>query len=120
MNQTLHHRGPDQNGVFVHPSGKAALAHKRLSILDLTHGLQPMTDADGILTLVFNGEIYNHNELKAELLAKGHPIRTRSDTETLLYAYKEWGADCLPRLRGMFAFAVFDHRDGSIFLTRDR
>lgn len=120
MNQALHHRGPDQNGVFVHPSGKAALAHKRLSVLDLNHGRQPMTDADGMLTLVFNGEIYNHNELKAELLAKGHPIRTRSDTETLLYAYKEWGADCLPRLRGMFAFAVFDHRDGSIFLTRDR
>jgi asparagine synthase (glutamine-hydrolysing) len=120
MNQALHHRGPDQNGIFVHPSGKAALAHKRLSVVDLIHGRQPMTDADGVLTLVFNGEIYNHHELKAELLAKGHPIRTRSDTETLLYAYKEWGADCLPRLRGMFAFAVFDHRDGSIFLTRDR
>ena len=120
MNQSLHHRGPDQTGVFVHPSGKAALAHKRLSILDLTHGIQPMTDAGERLTLVFNGEIYNHGELKAELAAKGHPIRTRCDTETLLYAYKEWGAECLPRLRGMFAFAVYDHRDGSVFLARDR
>jgi asparagine synthase (glutamine-hydrolysing) len=120
MNQSLHHRGPDQTGIYVHPSGKSAVAHKRLSILDLTHGLQPMTDPDGHLTLVFNGEIYNHGDLKAELVAKGHPIRTRSDTETLLFAYKEWGADCLPRLRGMFAFAVLDHRDGSVFLARDR
>lgn len=120
MNRTLHHRGPDQDGIFVHESGRAALGHKRLSILDLSHGRQPMTDADGMLTLVFNGEIYNHHEVKAELLAKGHPIRTRSDTETLLYAYKEWGEGCLPRLRGMFAFAVFDRRDGSIFLARDR
>src|SRR6187549_823435 len=87
MNQTLHHRGPDQTGVYVHPSGKSAVAHKRLSVVDLTHGLQPMTDPDGHLTLVFNGEIYNHGDLKAELVAKGHPIRTRSDTETLLFAY---------------------------------
>ncbi|MBW8886715.1 MAG: asparagine synthase (glutamine-hydrolyzing) [Fibrobacteres bacterium] len=120
MNQTLHHRGPDQTGVFVHPDGKAALAHKRLSILDLINGIQPMTDAEGLFTLVFNGEIYNHGELKAELAAKGHPVHTRSDTETLLYAYKEWGAGCLPKLRGMFAFAVYDHRDGSVFLARDR
>lgn len=120
MNRNLHHRGPDQSGVFVHPSRTSAVAHKRLSVLDLTNGVQPMTDPDGHLTLVFNGEIYNHADLKAELTAKGHPIRTRSDTETLLFAYKEWGADCLPRLRGMFAFAVLDHRDGSVFLARDR
>lgn len=120
MNRNLHHRGPDQEGIFLHPEAKAALAHKRLSVLDLTHGRQPMTDRDGILTLVFNGEIYNHADLKAELVAKGHPVLTRSDTEVLLYAFKEWGADCLPRLRGMFAFAVFDSRDGSIFLARDR
>jgi asparagine synthase (glutamine-hydrolysing) len=120
MNQTQHHRGPDQTGIFVHPSSQAALGHKRLSILDLTHGIQPMTDHEGLYTLVFNGEIYNYQELKAELIAKGHPIRTRSDTETLLYAFKEWGEGCLPRLRGMFAFAVYDHRDGSMFLARDR
>lgn len=120
MNQVQHHRGPDQSGVYLDPAGRGALAHKRLSVLDLTHGLQPMSDPGGSLTLVFNGEIYNHAELKAELVAKGHPIKTRSDTETLLFAYKEWGADCLPRLRGMFAFGVFDSRDGSIFLARDR
>jgi asparagine synthase (glutamine-hydrolysing) len=120
MNQAQHHRGPDQTGLFVDPAGKAALGHKRLSILDLTHGRQPMTDHEGLYTLVFNGEIYNHQELKAELVAKGHPIRTRSDTETLLYAFKEWGEGCLPRLRGMFAFAVYSHRDGSMLLARDR
>ena len=120
MNGTLHHRGPDQDGIFTLDSGRAALGHKRLSIIDLTHGRQPMTDAEGRFTLVFNGEIYNHQEVKAELTAKGYPIRTRSDTETLLYAYKEWGKDCPSRLRGMFAFAVLDHRDGSVFMARDR
>lgn len=120
MNQTLNHRGPDQDGIFVHPTGRAALGHKRLSIVDLTHGRQPMTDVDGLFTLVFNGEIYNNAELKAELVAKGQPIRTRSDTETLLYAYREWGPDCLTRLRGMFCFAVFDHRKNEIFIARDR
>lgn len=120
MNRNLHHRGPDQEGLFLSPDGKAALAHKRLSVVDLSHGRQPMTDEDGLLTLVFNGEIYNHADIKAELVALGHPVRTRSDTEVLLYAYKQWGADCLPRLRGMFAFAVYDQRDGSVFLGRDR
>jgi asparagine synthase (glutamine-hydrolysing) len=119
MNQTLHHRGPDQDGLFIHSNGKTALSHKRLSILDLTHGRQPMTDVDGLYTLVFNGEIYNHSEIRKDLLAKGHPVHTRSDTEVLLYAYKEWRENCLARLRGMFAFAVFDHRENSVFLARD-
>ena len=120
MNETLNHRGPDQTGIYIHPDGRVGLAHKRLSILDLTHGRQPMTDRDGHFTLVFNGEIYNHQDIKAELLAKGHPIASRSDTETLLYAFKEWGVECASRLRGMFAFAVLDHREGSIHLVRDR
>ncbi len=120
MNQTQHHRGPDQTGLFIHPSQKVALGHKRLSILDLTHGIQPMTDCDQRYTLVFNGEIYNYLDIKADLVAKGHPVHTRSDTETLLYAYKEWGPACLSRLRGMFAFAIYDHGDNSIFLARDR
>jgi asparagine synthase (glutamine-hydrolysing) len=120
MNDSQHHRGPDQTGLFAHPSEKFALAHKRLSIIDVTHGRQPMTDADGRYTLVFNGEIYNHQSLKDELKAKGHPIATRSDTETLLYAFKEWGTGCLSRLRGMFAFAVYDHREGCVYLARDR
>jgi asparagine synthase (glutamine-hydrolysing) len=120
MNHTQHHRGPNQDGVFLVPGGKGGLAHKRLSVVDLAHGRQPMTDADGLVTLVFNGEIYNHAEIKSELVAKGHPVKTRSDTEALLYAYKEWGAECLPRLRGMFSFAAYDRRDGSLFLARDR
>ena len=120
MNQTQHHRGPDQTGTFIHPSQKIALGHKRLSILDLSHGIQPMTDCDQKYTLVFNGEIYNYLDIKSELVAKGHPVHTRSDTETLLYAYKEWGPACLSRLRGMFAFAIYDHGDNSIFLARDR
>ena len=121
MNRTQHHRGPDQDGLFLDDAGRVGLAHKRLSIIDLSHGRQPMTDPDGRLTLVFNGEIYNHGDLRAELLAKGHPIRTRSDTETLLFGLKEWGVEgCCRRLRGMFAFAVFDAADGSLSLARDR
>jgi asparagine synthase (glutamine-hydrolysing) len=121
MNRTLHHRGPDQDGTFVSESGKVALAHKRLSIIDLAHGRQPMTCPENRFTLVFNGEIYNHGELRRELIAKGHPIRSRSDTETLLFAFKEWGAEgCATRLRGMFAFAVHDKADGSVHLVRDR
>ncbi len=121
MISTLNHRGPDQDGVFVDEKNKVALGHKRLSIIDLTHGRQPMTDAEGRFTLVFNGEIYNHNELRAELLAKGHPIKSRSDTETLLYGCKEFGVNgCSRKLRGMFAFAVHDKTDGSLHLVRDR
>ena len=120
MNQTLNHRGPDQSGQYVEANGKVALGHKRLSILDLTHGQQPMTDHDQIFTLVFNGEIYNHAEIKKELVAKGHPIQSRCDTEMLLYAFKEWGSECLHKFRGMFAFAIYDHRNGSIFIARDR
>jgi asparagine synthase (glutamine-hydrolysing) len=120
MIDTMNHRGPDQDGVFLDDKGCVGLGHKRLSIIDLSAGRQPMTDADGILTLVFNGEIYNHHEIKADLLRKGHPIRSRSDTETLLYAYKEYGPACVGMLRGMFAFAVHDRRDGSVFLARDR
>src|SRR6185436_6864542 len=93
MNQTQHHRGPDQDGVFVSESGSVGLGHKRLSIIDLTHGRQPMSDPEGRFTLIFNGEIYNHNDLRAELIKKGHPIKSRSDTETLLFGCKEWGVD---------------------------
>lgn len=119
MNQSLHHRGPDQDGAFVSADARVGFGHKRLSILDLVNGRQPMTDHEGRFTLVFNGEIYNHRELKADLLRKGHPIRTRSDTETLLYAFREYGEKCPSLLRGMFAFAVHDNRDGSVFLARD-
>lgn len=121
MNQTQHHRGPDQDGLFVDARGRVGLGHKRLSIIDLAHGRQPMQDPGGRFTLVFNGEIYNHNELRAELLQKGHPIKTRSDTETLLFAVREWGVEeACRRLRGMFAFAVHDAADGSLSLGRDR
>ncbi len=120
MIDAMHHRGPDQDGVFEEGRRRVVLGHKRLSIIDLSAGRQPMTDADGLVTIVFNGEIYNHHEIKSELLGRGHPIRSRSDTETLLYAYKEFGPACLDKLRGMFAFAIFDGRDNSVFIARDR
>ncbi len=120
MNQTLHHRGPDQDGIFIATDQTAGLSHKRLSIIDLSAGKQPMTDCDGLYTLVFNGEIYNHHEIKKDLLQKGHPVHSRSDTETLLYAFKEYGMQCLSMLRGMFAFAIYDHRERCIFIARDR
>ena len=120
MIDAMNHRGPDQDGCFIDEKHRVGLGHKRLSIIDLSAGRQPMTDAEGILTIVFNGEIYNHHDIKAELLRRGHPIKSRSDTETLLYAFKEYGPACVDHLRGMFAFAIHDKRDGSLFIARDR
>lgn len=118
MNRALRHRGPDDAGVCVAPS--AALGHTRLSILDLSSGgHQPMTDPSGRYTLIYNGEIYNYLELRAEL-AGGWDFRSSGDSEALLAAYVRWGADCLPRLRGMFAFAVWDRERRALFLARDR
>ncbi len=119
MNSLQRHRGPDGKGVFVEPG--IALGHRRLSILDLSDaGRQPMIDPTGRYVLTFNGEIYNYLELRDELKAKGHVFQSRSDTEVLLHAVMEWGADCLSRLRGMFAFAVWDKRKKRLFAARDR
>jgi asparagine synthase (glutamine-hydrolysing) len=112
------HRGPDGEGL--HLDGPVGLAHRRLAILDLEGGDQPMTTADGAAWIVFNGEIYNYVELRDELAARGHPLTTRSDTEVILHLYEEKGADCVRDLRGMFAFALWDPRRRLLLLARDR
>ncbi len=118
LNNLLRHRGPDDQGVFM--DGDLALAMRRLSIVDLHHGHQPMSSSDGRYTIIFNGEIYNHDDLRVELLKLGFPIKTRSDTETLLYAFIAWGEGCLNKLNGMFAFAVWDKDQRRLFVARDR
>src|SRR5690606_37675454 len=114
---TLHHRGPDGQGVWQ--QGPIGLAHARLAIIDPEGGAQPMASADGRLQLVFNGEIFNHIELRAELRALGHHFRTRSDTEVLLHAYREWGEAMLARLNGQFAIALWDAESERLLLARD-
>ncbi len=114
-----HHRGPDGSGIYISPTGIAGLAHNRLSIIDLSQaGDQPMTSANGRLTIVFNGEIYNYLELKAEL--SEYPYRSRSDTEVILAAYQRWGEACLEHFIGMFAFLLWDEEQQSLFAARDR
>ena len=120
MLRPLSHRGPDDEGVFVDPEHGVCLGHRRLSIIDPEHGKQPMSTEDGRLIVVFNGAIYNYLELRRELIAKGHRIHSYSDTEVLLYAYREWGEACVERFQGMFAFAILDRDKGSVFCARDR
>jgi asparagine synthase (glutamine-hydrolysing) len=117
------HRGPDDQGVYqnndVLPG--AALGHRRLSILDLSQaGRQPMTNEEGSLWIVFNGEIYNFQELRKDLLERGHKFSSATDTEAVLHLYEEYGCDCVSRLRGMFAFAIWNNKDRSLFIARDR
>jgi asparagine synthase (glutamine-hydrolysing) len=115
------HRGPDDAGEWWSADGRVGLAQRRLAIIDLSPaGHQPMHDASGALSIVFNGEIYNFADLRAELIAKGHGFRSHSDTEVILAAYREWGTECLTRFNGMFAFALFDARQQTVFLARDR
>lgn len=117
MTTALHHRGPDGEGLFV--DREVALGHRRLSIIDVEGGTQPIANEDGTIQVVFNGEIYNFVELRGELEAFGHAFRTHSDTETIVHAYEQWGDDCVNHFNGMFAFALFDGRDRSLFLARD-
>jgi len=121
MSATLRHRGPDDEGMWTSPDRRVSLGHRRLSIIDLSPGgHQPMTDAGGRVQVTFNGEIYNYLELKAELGDLGHVFRTRSDTEVLLAAYRQWGERAVERLNGMFAFALYDLDRERLFLARDR
>ena len=120
MLKSIAHRGPDGDGIFSSQHANICLGHRRLAIIDPEHGKQPMTTEDGQLTVVFNGAIYNYLELRRELIGKGHPIRSYSDTEVLLYAYREWGESCLDRFLGMFAFAIWDERNRRLFCARDR
>jgi asparagine synthase (glutamine-hydrolysing) len=122
MAGAIAHRGPDDAGFFEASSGdwRIGLAHRRLSIIDLSSGHQPLGNEDGAMQIVFNGEIYNFEALREQLLAKGHRFATRSDTETIVHAYEEWGEACVERLRGMFAFALWDAKRQRLFLARDR
>lgn len=118
MADRLVHRGPDDRSLWS--DGRATLGHTRLSIIDLIGGAQPLTSEDGRMVLIYNGEIYNFRELRAELEAAGHHFRSRTDGECVVHLYEESGTDCLTRLRGMFAFALYDARAGSVLLARDR
>ncbi len=118
MNQQLVHRGPDDAGTLV--SDRTGLAMRRLSIIDLKTGHQPLCNEDGSIWIVFNGEIYNHAELRQKLIARGHTYRTHSDTESVVHLYEEYGSDCVDHLRGMFAFAIWDKPRHMIFAARDR
>ena len=118
MGNLLKHRGPDDEGVFV--KGNIGLGHRRLSVIDLSTGQQPMSNEPGSIWIVFNGEIYNFLDLREELRLKGHRFKTNSDTEVIIHLYEEYGTKCVSKLRGMFAFAIWDEGNQRLFLARDR
>jgi asparagine synthase (glutamine-hydrolysing) len=118
MRDVMTHRGPDDAGTYC--DDRAGLAHRRLSIVDVAAGHQPLSNEDGSIWVVFNGEIYNHAEIRPALEASGHVYRTRCDTETIVHAYEEWGDACVDRFRGMFAFAIWDGPRRRLLLARDR
>ena len=118
MCQAMVHRGPDDEGIYV--KGGVGLGMRRLSIIDLSGGLQPVFNEDHTVSVVFNGEIYNFLELRSELEGRGHRFSTRSDTEVIVHLYEEYGAECVQKLRGMFAFALYDEPAGTLLLVRDR
>ncbi len=118
MCRIMSHRGPDGEGYYF--DDKAGLGHSRLSIIDLEGGKQPMCNEDGSIWITYNGEIYNFPELREDLIEKGHRFKTRSDTETIIHAYEEYGCSCLEKLRGMFAFGIWDGNKEVLFLARDR
>ncbi|HEV8505175.1 MAG TPA: asparagine synthase (glutamine-hydrolyzing) [Chitinophagaceae bacterium] len=118
MTDSLSHRGPDGEGFFIH--NNIALGHRRLSIIDLETGDQPMFNEDHSIVVIFNGEIYNYIELREELKTLGHTFRTKSDTEVIIKAYQQWGLDCQNKFNGMWAFALWDEKQQQLFLSRDR
>ena len=119
MRDVLTHRGPDDAGIFV-SAANVGLGHRRLSIVDVASGQQPMTNEDGNLQITYNGEIYNHADFRAPLEARGHVYQSHCDTETILHLYEEHGEKCVEHLRGMFAFAIWDERKRELFIARDR
>src|SRR6266536_844162 len=118
MRDIITHRGPDDDGLFI--DGRIGLGHRRLSIVDVASGHQPMTNEDGTLYITYNGEIYNHADFRSALEAKGHIYETHCDTETILHLYEEHGESCVEYLRGMFAFAIWDQKKRELFIARDR
>ena len=121
MRDVITHRGPDDQGIFVEArTGRVGFGHRRLSIVDVKAGHQPMTNEDGTLQIIYNGEIYNHVEFRSSLEACGHVYNTHCDTETVLHLYEEFGEACVDHLRGMFAFAIWDYKARELFIARDR
>jgi asparagine synthase (glutamine-hydrolysing) len=118
MTEMIRHRGPDDYGMFINDG--VALGHRRLSIVDLSGGHQPMTNETGSLILIFNGEIFNHAEIRPELEASGHTYRNHSDSETIIHAWEQWGSGCIERFRGMFAFVLWDRAARKLYAVRDR
>jgi len=118
MNDTQHHRGPDEGDTYVEPG--VGFGHRRLSVIDIAMGQQPLGNEDGSVMVCYNGEIYNYRELTAELKALGHTFKTRSDTEVIVHAWEQWGEDCVHRFRGMFAIGLWDRNKQVMFLARDR
>jgi asparagine synthase (glutamine-hydrolysing) len=118
MLSTITHRGPDGEGIHISP--QVGLGHRRLAIIDLNGGAQPLSNEDGTVWISFNGEIYNYLELREDLLRRGHQFRTKSDTEVIVHLYEELGENCVEKLRGMFAFAIWDERKRTLLLARDR
>jgi asparagine synthase (glutamine-hydrolysing) len=118
MNRQIVHRGPDDDGFYI--GGNVGLAMRRLSIIDLSTGHQPISNEDGTITVVYNGEIYNHKELRRDMEAQGHRYSTHSDTESIVHLYEQYGADCVQYLRGMFAFVLWDRKQRVLFGARDR
>ena len=118
MNDSQHHRGPDEGSLHLEPG--LGFGHRRLSIIDIATGQQPLFNEDGSVVVVFNGEIYNYQSLIPELQALGHVFHTRSDTEVIVHAWESWGPDCVQRFRGMFAFALWDRNQQTLFMARDR
>ncbi len=118
MADTIAHRGPDDDGFYI--SGPVGLGFRRLSIIDLATGHQPISNEDGTVWIVFNGEIYNYQELRTFLRGQGHVFKTQTDTEVIVHLYEEFGEGCVEKLRGMFAFAIWDEKDQTLFIARDR
>src|SRR5438128_7193853 len=118
MTETLVHRGPDDKGLYSGPG--VALGHRRLSIIDLNTGQQPISNEDRSVWIVFNGEIYNFKQLRLELLQRGHRFETQTDTEVIVHLYEDYGEECVSKLQGMFAFALWDARNRKLLIARDR